>query len=149
MKLKDGRDLSHLEIIKRLNIMGIGYNPDIIGKNYYIDLYNKAIKSPSNIEKIKKEIKSEKSLKGLLTFDLDKDLEALDEMIIKEYTRNTFYGDLNRWLMNSKMNSFEAIAYFTARLMYSLNIYGKDNKMYCDKDKKQLKRGIKIPYSCL
>jgi len=88
-------------------------------------------------------------LKGFMTFEIKEDLKKLNELIITEYTKNTFYGDLNRWLMNSKMNSFEAIAYFTARLMYSLNIYGKDNKMFCDKDKKQLKRGIKIPYSCL
>ena len=51
--------------------------------------------------------------------------------------------------MNSKMNSYDTIAYFTSRLMYSLNIYGKDNKMYYEKDKTVLRRGIKIPYSCL
>ena len=33
--------------------------------------------------------------------------------------------------------------------MYSLNTYGKQNKMYFNKDKTQLRRGIKIPYSCL
>ena len=117
-----------------------------------IDSYNK------NMKKMKKLIKDDKKkdeeeqnilLKGFMTFEIKEDLKKLNELIITEYTKNTFYGDLNRWLMNSKMNSFEAIAYFTARLMYSLNIYGKDNKMYCDKDKKQLKRGIKIPYSCL
>ena len=59
MKLKDGRELSHLEIIKRLNLMGVGYNPDILGKNYYIELYNKAIKLPNNKEKIKNEIKKD------------------------------------------------------------------------------------------
>ena len=59
MKLKDGKYLSHLEIIKRLNLMGIGYDSDIIGKNYYIELYNKAIKTPLNREKIKSEIKKD------------------------------------------------------------------------------------------
>ena len=59
MKLKDGKSLSHLEIIKRLNLMGIDYNPDIIGKKYFIDLYNKAIQSPINREKIKLDIKKD------------------------------------------------------------------------------------------
>ena len=59
MKLKSGKELSHLEIIKRLNLMGIQYNRDIIGKKYYIDLYNKAIESPVNIEKIEKDIKKD------------------------------------------------------------------------------------------
>ena len=48
MKLKSGKDLSQLEIIKRLNTMGIEYNSDIIGKNYYIKLYNEAIQSNEN-----------------------------------------------------------------------------------------------------
>ena len=61
---------------------------------------------------------------------LNKDIEELDKLLIKEYTKNTFYGDLNKWLMNSKINSYESIAYFTARLMYSLNSYAKKNKMF-------------------
>ena len=61
MKLKDGKELSHLEIVKRLNLMGVGYNPDILGKNYYIELYNKAIKLPNNKEKIKNEIKKDQT----------------------------------------------------------------------------------------
>ena len=60
MKLKDGKGLSYLEIIKRLNLMGIEYNSDIIGKKYYIDLYNKAIQSPFNQEKIKKDLEKDK-----------------------------------------------------------------------------------------
>ena len=89
----------------------------------------------NNIQKMKslidkeartKELKSSnpnKVLSGFLTFDLNKDLELLDKLIIQEYTKNTFYGDLNKWLMNHKMNDYEPIAYFTARLMYSLNRY--------------------------
>ena len=59
MKLKSGRELTHLEIIKRLNLMGIEYNSDIIGKNYYIDLYNEAIKSSENLAKIKNSIEKD------------------------------------------------------------------------------------------
>ena len=60
MKLKSGKDLSQLEIIKRLNTMGIEYNSDIIGKNYYIKLYNEAIQSKENLIKIKKDIEKDK-----------------------------------------------------------------------------------------
>ena len=95
-------------------------------------------------------IKSKETLfKGFMTFEIKKDLELLNKLIIKEYTKETFYGDLNKWLMNSKMNSFDTIAYFTSRLMHSLNTYGRDNHMYYDKNNKILRRGIKLPYSNL
>ena len=122
--------------------------------NLTVDKYNE------NIENIKELIKKEgeaKELKnknqndllsGFLTFDLSKDLETLDKLIIKEYTKNTFYGDLNKWLMNSKMNFYEPIAYFTSRLMYSLNKYATTNGKYLI-EKKELHRGVKLAYSNL
>ena len=87
-------------------------------------------------------------LEGFLTFDINKDAETLNKLIINEYTKNSFYGDLNKWLMNSKFNSYETVAYFTARLMYSLNNYGEKNKMFFN-DSTNVLRGIKIPYSSL
>ena len=90
-----------------------------------------------------------KLIQSFMTFEIKKDLELLNKLIIKEYTKETFYGDLNTWLMNSKMNSYDTIAYFTSRLMFSLNTYGKENHMFYDKDKIILKRGLKIPYSNL
>ena len=87
-------------------------------------------------------------LQGFLTFDINKDLELLDKLIIKEYTKETFYSDLNKWLMNSKFNSYEVVAYFTARLMYSLNNFGKTGETYYNL-KKELQRGLKMPYSSL
>ena len=104
-----------------------------------------------NDQSQKKElIKTKNTLvQGFMTFEIKKDLILLNKLIIKEYTKETFYGDLNRWLMNSKMNSYDTIAYFTSRLMYSLNTYGKENHMYYDKDEKILRRGIKLPYSNL
>ena len=60
MKLKSGKELSQLEIMKRLNTMGIRYNSDIIGKNYYINLYNEAIQSIPNLIKIKHELEKDK-----------------------------------------------------------------------------------------
>ena len=101
-------------------------------------------------DKKKALIKTKNTLvQGFMTFEIKKDLELLNKLIIKEYTKETFYGDLNRWLMNSKMNSYDTIAYFTSRLMYSLNTYGKENHMYYDKNQKILRRGIKLPYSNL
>ena len=117
-------------------------------------------KYKKNLETIKKLIKKEGDenelknknqndlISGFLTFDLTQDLEKLDKLIIKEYTKNTFYGDLNKWLMNSKMNSYEPVAYFTARLMYSLNQYADKNAKYLT-DKKELHRGVKLSYSNL
>ena len=128
---------------------------------FYGDLTPESYKK--NIEKMKLLVKKEgdakelkiknqnqnKLMEGFLTFDIKKDIDALDKLIIKEYTKNTFYGDLNKWLMNSKMNSFETVAYFTARLMFSLNNYGFNNKMYYNLNKSEVRRGIKLPYSCL
>ena len=119
-----------------------------------IDQYKINIKKMESLihtEAKSKELKNKNEndlLSGFLTFDINKDLEILDKLIIKEYTKNTFYGDLNKWLMN-KMNDYEPIAYFTARLMYSLNKYAKKNHKYCVENKKELHRGVKMPYSDL
>ena len=102
-------------------------------------------------EEKSKELKNKnknKVMEGFLTFDINKDAETLNKLIIREYTKNSFYGDLNKWLMNSKFNSYDTVAYFTARLMYSLNTYGEKNKMYFNESTNVL-RGIKIPYSSL
>ena len=105
-----------------------------------------------NIKKIKKVVgkdEKKKSLKGLYKFDLNDDLKSLNELIIKEYNNNTFYGDLNRWLMKGKMKYYEPVAYFTSRLMYSLNEYAKKNNKYYKENKKELYRGAQLYYSCL
>ena len=106
-------------------------------------------------------MRKEQIYKGLLKFNIEDDLKALDELIIKEYTKSTFYGDLNRWLMKGKMKYYEPVAYFTSRLMYSLNQYAKeakDNKdaenknkccKYCKENNKVLYRGAKLYYSCI
>ena len=124
---------------------------------YYGDLTPESFKK--NMEKIKniieKDYKENKLIKkkdnvmsGFLTFDIKKDLNVLDNLIIKEYTKETFYGDLNKWLMDANFDSYETIAYFTARLMYSLNSYGK-NGSYYGLNKTELRRGTKLYYSCL
>ena len=51
--------------------------------------------------------------------------------------------------MNSNKNFYLAIAYFTARLMYSLNSYANKEYKFYTQNEEILYRGIKIPYSCL
>ena len=60
MKIKSGKQLTQLEIIKRLNLMGIKYDPTIIGKNYFINLYDKEILSPTNQLKIQNELEKDR-----------------------------------------------------------------------------------------
>ena len=84
---------------------------------------------------------------GFLTFDFEKDVKALDTLIIKEFTKNSFYGDLNRMIMNN-MKFYETVAYFTARLMYGLNKYGIENGMY-SKENREFYRGVTMHYSCI
>ena len=56
---------------------------------------------------------------------------------------------MNKRLLNYNKKYYESIAYFTRRLIYSLNSYTFENKKYYTKNKKVLYRGMKIPYSCL
>jgi hypothetical protein len=130
----------------------------IIISQFYGDLtpetFKKNIEAMESLvkkEEEKKKLKniSEFVLDGFYKFDIKQDINKLNELIIKEYTKHTFHGDLNRWLMNSKMNSFETVAYFTARLMYSLNSYGETNKAFLTSNKTEVQRGVKLPYSCI
>ena len=49
--------------------------------------------------------------------------------------------------MNTNFNSFEVIAYFTERLMYSLNRYASQEKQYNDENGAPIFGGISLPYS--
>jgi hypothetical protein len=86
---------------------------------------------------------------GFYKFNLTKDLEELDKLVIQEYTKKSFYLDLNKWLMKKKINSYEPIAYFTARLMYSLNKYAEANNMFYTTNKKEVYRGVQLTYTNL
>ena len=119
-------------------------------KETYEEYYKKMkdlIEKESNSNELK--LNNQKVLfNAFLKFNIIEDLKELDKLIIKEYTKNTFYGDLNKWLMNSKFNFYEPVAYFTARLMFSLNSYANENKTFCEEEK-ELYRGVKMPYTCL
>ena len=43
---------------------------------------------------------------------------------------------------------YESVAYFTARLMYALNKYAKENNKY-SKENREFYRGVQIPYSSI
>ena len=86
-------------------------------------------------------------LQGFLNFKLNKDLKILEKLIIKEYSKNTIYADLNKWLRNPNFNSFEVVAYFAARLMNSLNNYAKQEDKYFNLDETHLYRGVTLPFS--
>ena len=83
------------------------------------------------------------------SFDLTEDLRELDKKIINEYSKESYYGDINKWLLNYTINSFEEVSYFTSRLMYSLNSYANTNQKYCNDNEKKLFRGANISYSSL
>ena len=85
-------------------------------------------------------------MKAFSTFDLKEDLQIVDQLIIREWTKNTFYFDLNKWLYNLNMNNFETVAYYTSRFMYSLNSYAQRKNKYCMENKKTYYRGVKKSY---
>ena len=74
--------------------------------------------------------------------------EELIKLIIREYTKETYYKDLNRWLMSLEKKYYLVISYFAARLMYYLNKYAeKENKFFLKKDR--LYRGITCSFSAI
>ena len=113
----------------------------------YYQKMKELIEKMSNSKELK--LKNKRVLfNAFLKFNIIEDLKELDKLIINEYSNQTFYGDLNKWLMNSKFNFYEPVAYFTSRLMFSLNTYAIENNQFCEEEKK-LYRGVKMPYTCL
>ena len=52
---------------------------------------------------------------------------------------------MNQWLRSLNTDIYEKIAYYTARLMYSLNNYGFKTNSFCEEEK-ILYRGVKTNY---
>ena len=130
-----------------------------ICQKYFIELMKLIDKE---FEDDKLSMRKDKLIHGFTYFNLNKiinnenneldntyDLELLDRLLISQYTKNTFFKDLNKWLMNSNINYYETIAYFTSRLIYSLNSYAIKNDKFFINDGVTLYRGIQIPYSSL
>ena len=111
----------------------------------------------NNYEKMKNLIKQDINeikrdqkvlVKSFEKFSLDEEVKDVNENIINEYSKNTFFGEINRWLRNIIKYTNEEIAYFTSRFMYSLNKYGKNKEKYFIKND-IIYRGTRLNYSSL
>ena len=78
--------------------------------------------------------------KGLQKFE-----HNLNYEIIREYTDNTIYGDINSWLLNLDELAYDKSGYFIGQLMYKLNEYGK-NERNINLNQSVLFRGMYIDY---
>ena len=147
------------------------FKTKLITEEYYTEIYNSrhfeiaqfyGDLNPDiyriNIEKITEIIKREnkekklsdnqnKIIEGFSKFELKNDSQNSDELIIKEYLNSSFSEYLNECLMNIDQELDESVAYFTSRLIFSLNSYAYKNNMFCIEDKKKIYSGIKLPYS--
>ena len=80
--------------------------------------------------------------------NFDADIDSLERIIyqIRTYTSElSFYRDFNYWLRELDPISFEAIAFFTADFMFSLNMYAEKFKKGL-KENIDLYRGLKISF---
>jgi hypothetical protein len=165
------RNLVINKFLKKNQTIKHYFNTKLITEEYYTEIYNKkhfqiaqfyGNFNPDiyriNIEKIISIINREaedqkiivnknKIIEGLLKFDLNQNSQNVDELIINEYTNRTFSKYLNKCLMNFDQELDESVAYFTSRLIFSLNSYAFKNNMFCNEDKKKLYMGVKMPYS--
>ena len=147
------------------------FKTKLITEEYYTEIYNNrhfeiahfyGDLNPDiyriNIEKITEIIKREdeekklsgnqnKIIEGFSKFELKNDSQNSDELIIKEYLNSSFSEYLNECLMNIDQELDESVAYFTSRLIFSLNSYAYKNNMFYIEDKKKIYSGIKLPYS--
>ena len=114
---------------------------------YYLEQIKRLINEESTQNKLGRN--QNKILQGFLTFDINIDQDSSNQLVIKEFTKDTIYFDLQRWLRNWKMKSYDSISYFTSRLMYSLNSYGNKYKKFYNKNQVISKAGYKLPFSYL
>ena len=123
----------------------------------YYDEFNKNI-FDANYSKMEKLIKKEKESRrfnesqeklkdSFKTFDESEEINKANS-IIKEYTQNTFYGPLNKWLRSLDLKYYFTIAYFAARLIYNLNKYGQSSNKYFNENHNEysIYRGMVISY---
>ena len=137
MKIKSGKELTQLEIIKRLNLMGVKYDSTINGKNYYINLYDKQVISPSKQEKIKKELEKDKIYLEYLTNNLRKTRQnsieypaAKKKIITNIENKKYFFNDFNIALCNGTLLCYNTFSFI-------------------NNNKKIIKKNLDIPVNCL
>lgn len=116
-------------------------------KKYYEKL-KIIIEQEKNENKLRQKNKNA-LIEGFSTYEIKENMEIVDKLIVREFEKNSIYGDFNRWLYNLNIDNFEPVAYFTSRFMHSLNTYAKNNNYYCVENDKTLYRGERRPYSYL
>ena len=140
MKIKSGKHLTQLEIIKRLNLMGINYDPSIIGKNYYINLYDKEIQSPINQQKIQKELEKDRIYQEFLNNNLRRTKQSsIQYLSIKNNTSNInkkyIFDDFNIRLYDRALFCYNTFDFLTQNKKFgkeilnslkSFNIFNKN-----------------------
>ena len=120
---------------------------EIISKNYKNnqndDTYQNAITLLQNfINQENYKIRGNKLFEGLKAF-----LTNDGRKIIYEYSNETYYKDINHWLLNLNNLAYEKAGYFIGQLMYKLNEYGNENNLgYKENKPITLYRGIYINY---
>ena len=71
--------------------------------------------------------------------------EANNKLIIKGYTGQDYYKDFNRWLYEYDSLAYQKTSFFLSGLIYSLNLYGKQQNTYENKES-ILYRGMQLSY---
>ena len=71
--------------------------------------------------------------------------EANSQLIIKGYTGNDYYRDFNRWLYEYDSLAYQKTSFFLSGLIYSLNLYGKQENTWENKEC-ILYRGMQLSY---
>jgi hypothetical protein len=141
--MKSGKELTYLEIIKRLNLMGVNYDSSIIGKKYYIDLYNKEIQSLDNQQKIIDELEKDRKYLEYLT----NNLRMVKETSFK-YSSNINKNRINSTFSNSNSVQNPNDKFFFSDFNYKLclNILLSYNSFhFWEQNKKSINKHLSLP----
>ena len=153
IKKRSSKDILQFPLVKLVTYESYKKNYTNLHKEiskYYVENNEKDYKT--NLKKMEtlineehdtKKLKRSKQvlIKSIQKFDVKQNIHS----IIKEYTNNSFHSDFSKWLMSLEVKYYYTMAYFTARLIYSLNDYGKKAKTYFNDNKSITYRGMKLP----
>ena len=117
-------------------------------KETYKEISKKMEQFIENKTKDDLRIEKEDFIESLKAFNISRDLDFLHKLVIKEYTKDTYYSYLNNRLKNLDKNDYEIISYYTSRLMYALNYFALKYNCFYTKNI-TLYRGEKKTYSNL
>ena len=122
---------------------------DLTKESYYENKKKNLEDKNKNKKEVRPKLKEKYEFKDFLKFNLEKDLENLENLLLNLYENKTFIGDLNIWLLKEKMKFYELFLYFISRIMYGLNSYANEYNQYYKENKKILFMGDKLYYSSL